>query len=326
MGKGNSLKETVEVIQPPDQPFGLDLLLPIAVPDMPSTEEMLAHIPKDFTDFVERIKKEAGFPGGPVSRFDFLSVGVGGTHETQRKQMDAILEAKPHLFAGGLGMPAEFVPECHEAGIKVCSLIGNVKQARRVADIGVDVIVSQGHEAGGHTGRIGTMVLTPQVVDAVSPIPVLAAGGIADGRGLVASLSLGAQGVWTGSIWLAAKESDLEDFVKEKIIEATEEDAVICKAYTGKTARWLRNKWVDVWKQPGAPSTLPMPFQSLNLPVPIYASVHDPGRPFAKPGLQDWATTPAGQVVGAVHKQKPAKQIVSDMLSQANMIMDQMSA
>jgi len=201
----------------------------------------------------------------------------------------------------------------------VLTLVGNVKSARRAADLGVDLIVAQGTEAGGHTGRIGTLALVPQVVDAIKPVPVLAAGGIGDGRGLVAALALGAVGVWTGTIWLTSHESPVADYVKDRILEATDEDAVISKIYTGKTCRNLNNKYIQRWNQADAPKTLPMPQQNLYSPMPIMISTEDEKSLslFDKPGLRDWAGCPAGNVIGLIKERKSVKQIMYDMVSQA---------
>jgi NAD(P)H-dependent flavin oxidoreductase YrpB (nitropropane dioxygenase family) len=199
----------------------------------------------------------------------------------------------------------------------VISLVGNVRQACRVAEWGVDLIVAQGTEAGGHTGRIGTLALVPLVVDAVKPIPVIAAGGIGGGRGLVAALALGAGAVWTGTIWLTAHENPLEDFIKDKLIAAGEEDAVITRAHTGKPARSLRTKFIDYWDQPDAPKPLTAPYQPMYLPVPWGVSTENPDKTWEKLGLQDWLGTPAGQVMAQMNERKSAKQILYDMVSEA---------
>jgi len=209
------------------------------------------------------------------------------------------------------------VEKCHKAGIKVASLAGTVRHALKQAKIGVDIIVAVGTDAGGHTGKIGTMALVPQVVDAVKPVPVLAAGGIADGRGVAAALALGAAGVWTGTIWLSAHENPVEEYVKDRLLHATEEDAVITKAYTGKTGRVLKNKFTEYWEQPGAPKPIPAPYQTMYLPLPMSAFTDDVDRTWDKLGLQDWITTPVGQGVGLVKQRKSARNILHDMVAQA---------
>ena len=303
-----------------ERPFGLDVLLPQRSPWTGTRTDLVASIPKENIEFMEKLREELGIPErrqSAVARTDYMGLGVGGTLASQMEQVEAICELKPDVFAGGLGMNDEVVAMCHEAGIKVISLVGNVRQARKVAAWGVDIIVAQGTEAGGHTGRIGTLALVPQVVDAVKPIPVLAAGGIGDGRGLVAALALGAAGVWTGTIWLTAHENPLEDFIKDKLVAATEEDAVITRAHTGKTARSLKTKFIEYWEQPGAPAPLPAPFQSMYLPIPWGVSSEGADRTWEKLGLHDWIGSPAGQVMGLIKERRPARQILYDIVSQA---------
>jgi NAD(P)H-dependent flavin oxidoreductase YrpB (nitropropane dioxygenase family) len=303
------------------RPWGIDLVFPLNIPFSATKEDLLAMVPPDYRAFVDKIKQDLGLPeeiyGG--AGMDLMDLGVGGTSESQMRQLKAALEAKPAIIAAALGLNREVVEQCHAAGVKVLTLVGNVKSARRAADMGVDLIVAQGTEAGGHTGRIGTMALVPQVVDAVSPIPVLAAGGIGDGRGLVAALALGAVGVWTGTIWLTSHESPVADYVKDRILEATDEDAVISKIYTGKTCRNLNNKYIQRWNQPDAPKTLAMPLQNLYSPMPIMISTEDEKSLslFDKDGLRDWAACPAGNVIGMIKERKSCRQIIYDMVSQA---------
>ncbi len=308
-----------------DKPFGLDLLLPQGNPETATREELLSRVPKENVDFMNKLRRELGLPEGYIQKSRYtqksgdseLGIGIGGTRASQMDQVEMICELKPALFAGGLGMNTGVVEKCHRSGIKVASLIGNVRQARRAASRGVDIIVAQGTEAGGHTGNIGTMSLVPLVVDAVKPVPVLAAGGIADGRGLVAGLALGAAGVWTGTVWLTAHEDPLEGFIKDRIIAATEEDAVLTKVYSGKQRRVLRNKFVEYWSQPGAPKPLPAPYQMLYLPLRNFASTEDTDRTWEKLGLQDWISAPAGQAIGLLKQRKPAKQILYEMVAEA---------
>jgi NAD(P)H-dependent flavin oxidoreductase YrpB (nitropropane dioxygenase family) len=303
-----------------DKPFGLDLLLPKAVPATGTHDDLVSRIPKANIEFMDNLKKELGMPEsnpGRSDRTDIMDIGVGGTAASQMEQVEAICELKPTIFAGGLGMNPEVVEMCHRAGIKVVSLVGNVRQAKRVAEWGVDIIVAQGTEAGGHTGKIGTLALVPLVVDAVKPIPVLAAGGIGDGRGLVAALALGAAGAWTGTIWLTAHENPIEDFIKDRLVAASAEDAVITRVHTGKTARSLKSKFIEYWEQPGAPEPLPAPFQSMYLPIPWSVSSEGADRTWERLGLHDWIGTPAGQVMALIKERRPARQILYDMVSQA---------
>ena len=303
-----------------DKPFGLDVLLPSRAPMTATREELKAQIPKENIEFMDKLRKELELPDDyppPPSRTDFMGLGTGGTLASQMEQVEAICECKPAVFAGGLGMSPEAVARCHQAGIKVVGLCGAVKHALRQDAWGVDIIVAQGTEAGGHTGKIGTMPLVPLIVDAVKPKPVLAAGGIGDGRQIVAAIALGAVGVWTGTIWLTSHENPVEDFIKDRIVAATEEDAVITRTHTGKTCRCLKDKFIEYWEQPGAPEPLKAPYQDLYLPLPFGASTESPDRTWEKLGLQDWLGSPAGQVMALIKERKPARQILYDLISQA---------
>jgi len=321
MRSRDEMRENVEWLKKnTDKPFGLDLLLPQAAPETATYKELMAKIPKENIEFMDKLRKELGLPDGypREGRVDMNSVAGGSsTLASQMEIVDLICEWKPAIFGGGLGMNPEVVKRCHQAGIKVVGMVGNARQALHQAAWGVDIIVASGTEAGGHTGRIGTMPLVPLVVDAVKPIPVLAAGGIGDGRQIVAALALGAVGVWTGTIWLTAHEHPLEDFIKEKIIKATEEDAVITKAYSGKTGRTLKNKFVEYWEQPGAPKPLGYPYQGMSIPLEWDVYSEDADRTWERLGLQDWYTTPAGQVVGLIKQRKSARQILYDLVAQA---------
>ncbi|HSR56970.1 MAG TPA: nitronate monooxygenase [Candidatus Binataceae bacterium] len=163
-----------------------------------------------------------------------------------QKLIDITFEANIPVIVSGLGNPAGIIAQAHRAGVVVMSLCGNVKQARRLEASGVDVIIAQGHEAGGHTGRVGTMALVPEVADAVR-VPVLAAGGIADGRGLVAAIALGAQGAWMGSRFVASIEAFAHSNYKNKIVEIDEEGTTITRCHSGKPCRLIRNKFTDSW-------------------------------------------------------------------------------
>jgi NAD(P)H-dependent flavin oxidoreductase YrpB (nitropropane dioxygenase family) len=195
----------------------------------------------------------------------------------------------------------------------VAALGGTPAHAARHAAAGADVIVAQGTEAGGHTGEIATMVLVPEVVDAVAPIPVLAAGGIAHGRQLAAALALGAEGVWCGSVWLTTEEAETDPVVKEKFLTASSADTVRSRSLTGKPARMLRTAWTDEWSAPDAPATLPMPLQSAlvaDAQLRIHRSAHQGG------GSQQLDTYFVGQVVGALDRVKPARQVLLDMVEE----------
>ena len=201
----------------------------------------------------------------------------------------------------------------HANGVKVAALAGTVEHARRHAEAGVDIIVAQGTEAGGHTGLVSTMVLVPEVVDAVAPIPVLAAGGIGSGRQITASLALGAQGVWTGSVWLTTEEAETHPVVKEKFLEATSSDTVRSRSLTGKPARQLRSGWTDAWEDPANPDPLPMPLQ----PRLVREAQARIGRTAHKnPGARELSNYFVGQIVGSMNEVKSVRTVVEEMVQE----------
>src|SRR5205823_7355648 len=182
------------------------------------------------------------------------------------------------------------------------------QHAQRHVNNGVDVIVAQGYEAGGHTGEIATMILIPEVVDAVAPTPVLAAGGIGSGKQIAAALSLGAQGVWLGSLWLTTTESSAGSEVVERYLEATSSDTVRSRSYTGKPARMLRSAWTDAWEDPNGPGPLGMPLQNI-LTAEANARI-------ARSHRKDLAFAPVGQIVGSMNKVRPVRDLMFDLVNE----------
>ena len=185
------------------------------------------------------------------------------------------------------------MPMAREKGVKVMGLAGSVRNAQRQAQAGVDIVVAQGTEAGGHTGRIATLPLVPQIVDTVSPLPVVAAGGIANGRGIAASLALGAEGAWLGTAFLAAKECGLHEMQRDSIIRGRSEDFIISRTYTGKTARQYQGPIVQAWEDSGL-DTLPMPLQGILMSGFNLAA--------ERANRFDLAFNPAGQAAGMVNE------------------------
>ena len=219
-------------------------------------------IPQQHRDFIEKLLQKYDVPPLPEGlgrRTDGL---LGWTEGGGRTQVDISLKHPIRLLVNALGPPPkDIVDLAHQNGIKVAALVGTPRQAIRQQEQGVDVIVAVGTEAGGHTGEIASMVLIPDVVDAVAPTPVLGAGGIATGRQAAAAMALGAQGIWTGSLWLTVEESDTTPELKAKLYAAESRDAVRSRSLTGKPARMLRTPWTEAWESPESPGTLPMPLQ-----------------------------------------------------------------
>jgi NAD(P)H-dependent flavin oxidoreductase YrpB (nitropropane dioxygenase family) len=202
------------------------------------------------------------------------------------------------------------IEQAHAAGVAVAALAGAAKHALSHVRNGVDIIVAQGYEAGGHTGEIASMVLTPEVVDAVGPdVPVLGAGGIGSGRQVAASLALGAQGVWTGSMWLTTEEYqnlNTNKGMTEAFLRAGSSDTVRTRVYTGKPARLLKTKWTEAWNEEGAPEPLPMPLQNL-----LVAEAHSRMNDFGDP---DVISMPVGQIVGRMNEVRPVADVMADLV------------
>jgi len=297
-----------------DRPFGVNLLLPASMADAaPDRAEMRARLARDHPKhvaFVRSMMEDFGLAphvaeGGVMSP-DFI-----------RRQVDVLLDERVSVFAAGLGDPAWVVPLAHQAGLRVIGLAGSVRNAARQIRAGVDYIVAQGYEAGGHVGKIASLALIPQVVDAVRPVPVIAAGGIADGRGLVAVLALGAVGAWIGSAFLLAEESAIYREHQEEIIRGAAEDFVVTRAYTGKTARDYRNAAIDRWENSGL-SPLPMPLQGV-LMDDFVAAAEMAGRP-------ELINNPAGQAVGLLTRRRPAREIIDTIVREAEEVLGRLAS
>jgi len=300
-----------------DKPFGVDTIIPSEVPQVGTTAEFRAELPSlatsadgDEPDAIEKLRRELGVPvpSGGQGYLGKIAEDTVWSQEAFKEQVEVIMEHRVPVWAAALGDPAPYAKECHARGIKIIGVVASVRGARRLVCSGADIIVASGAESGGHNSRIGTMVLIPQVVDAVSPIPVVAGGGIGDGRGLVAALALGAAGVWCGTAFLATVEAIYEDYHKQKILESTEDDTMVSKVITGKQARYLKNRLIAAWDKAGLP-TLPMPMQSIAI-IPILDGAYE-----AK--MADIVPAPAGQIVGMVKELKPAKQVVEEMVTGA---------
>jgi nitronate monooxygenase len=261
----DELREKIrEIKNLTDKPFGVDLLLPgliVRAGDQEtdgqkeiSLSEITKTLPKEHYDWMMKIKKEMNLPDIDIQ------YKVGSTMMRPHASVKVCIEEKIPLFCSGLGNPGFMVEDAHAAGIKVLGISGNTRNAKRIARAGADLVVAQGHEAGGHTGRIGSMALWPQAVDAAAPTPVLAAGGIGDGRGLVAALAVGCVGVWVGTRFLASIEGGAMDTQKEAILKARDEDTRRTLLYTGKTSRATYNKFHVLWENSGL-EPLPFPAQ-----------------------------------------------------------------
>lgn len=307
------LREEINAVRSmTDRSFGVDLLIPsnymggaAAATSLPDDPRDL--VPPETFAAARKLLEDLGIPWQPApdDRQQRSRPRGGGMSDAQ---MEVVIEEKVPVFAAGLGNPAQWMDRLKANGTKVIALVGNVKNARRVADAGVDVVVAQGTEAGGHTGRIATMALVPQAVDAVRPTPVVAAGGIADGRGLAAALALGAVGVWCGTAFLVSDEANQPPTQKDRILAATDEDTRITRLYSGKTMRNITNPLIEAWEASGIPA-LPMGIQGI-LVADIVRSVREAGR-------EDLLMNAAGQVSGLLTATRPAADILRDIVGEA---------
>ncbi len=266
-------------------------------------------IPAAQREWIEKVLDEYQVPPLPESAEPHGSGLLGWTDGGARNHIEVALKHPSRLLVNALGPPPKDVVDlAHQHGVQVAALVGTVEHALRQKENGVDIIVAQGTEAGGHTGDIGSMVLIPDVVDAVAPTPVLGAGGIATGRQAAAALALGAQGIWTGSVWLTVAEADVSPIVKEKLFRAGARDAVRSRSLSGKPARLLRTAWTEAWERPDCPGALPMPLQYMAT-ADATARIGYWARS-EKSRARELVGMPVGQVVGRLRHELTSAEVV----------------
>jgi NAD(P)H-dependent flavin oxidoreductase YrpB (nitropropane dioxygenase family) len=298
------------------KPYGVDIVMPATYVgkgggDDAQLDNLFSLIPEEHTQFVESHLQEAGIPPMPSDietriKAPSLNVDVEGPGQVAVSLQHPLCK----MLVNALGpAPKEVVDQAHEHGVLVGALVGARAHAERQVNLGVDVLVAQGTEAGGHCGEVSTIVLVPEIVDAVGDrAHVLAAGGICDGRGLAVALALGAEGAWTGSMWLTVAEAETPPDVVENLLAASSRDTVRSRAMTGKPARQLRTKWTEMWEEEGAPAPLPMPLQGL-----IFAPA---AQRIARAHKKEWHGSPVGQVIGRIDKVRPTKDVIFDMVEE----------
>ena len=293
------------------KPYGVDVVMPMKVPTEGTSTDLSSYIPEEHRRFVDETLRKLGVP--PLPEGEGREGVLGWLHSVARSHVDVALAHRPVLIANALGSPpVDVIEKAHAHGVKVAALAGAAKHALSHVANGVDVIVAQGYEAGGHTGEIASMVLTPDIVDAVGPdVPVLGAGGIGSGRQVAASLALGAQGVWTGSIWLGTEE--YRNLASNRgwetaFLRATSSDTVRTRIYTGKPARLLKTRWTEAWAEEGAPAPLPMPLQNL-----LVADAHNRINASGDP---DVISMPVGQIVGRMNEVRPVATVMAELVSE----------
>lgn len=310
-----------------NRPYGVDLIVPAKYAGDETggytIEDIRRLIPAEHQQFVEDILRRYEVPelpaddepsggrgleraGGGAAPFSATAAGP---------QLEIALAHRTSFVANALGPPPQFlIDRVKEEGRLVGALAGKAVHAERHVQAGVDIIIAQGYEAGGHTGEIGSMVLIPEVVDAVAPVPVLGAGGIGRGRQMAAAMALGAQGVWCGSVWLTTDEAETHPAVKEKMLAASSADTLRSRSLTGKPARMLKSAWTEEWERADTPDPLGMPLQPILTAVAqqrISRAAFTPGS-----GAEKLANYYVGQIVGAMHQRKTARQVVFDMIDE----------
>ncbi len=307
--------------------FGVDVVIPAAYvgKDQGDLEKLDLEklVPDAHKRFLEDLLDKYDVPPLPedVPRTEGL---LGWSDTMGRALVDVAMSHPIKLLANALGPPpADVIDRAHAAGVQVAALVGRADQALKQQAAGVDIIVAAGYEAGGHTGEVSTLVLVPEVVDAVAPRPVLAAGGIGSGRQMAAALALGAQGVWTGSIWLTTHENDWDPMITERLLAATSRDTVRSRCITGKPARMLRSRYTEAWDGPESPGTLPMPLQFLagaEAEQRVRRAIQA-----GSPTAAELSITPVGQIVGSMNQLRPARQVVSEMVDEYLDTVDRMT-
>lgn len=304
------------------RPFGVDIIVPAKYEGKDDGELKVTTlrdmIPPTHRDFLSDMMDRYDVPPMPKNEAsprparDDSSAPM--TYSQAVPLMDVAFSHPISLIVNALGPPPpDMIERAHNQGVLVGALAGKKSHAVRHVAAGVDIIIAQGHEAGGHTGEIGTMVLVPEIVDAVAPTPVLAAGGIGSGRQMAASLALGAEGVWCGSVWLTTLEAETHPVVKDKFLSATSSDTLRSRSRTGKPARQLRSAWTDEWDSAESPGMLGMPLQ----PMLIAEASRRIDRAAMNPeneGAVKLANYFVGQIVGSMNESKHADRVVLEMV------------
>jgi NAD(P)H-dependent flavin oxidoreductase YrpB (nitropropane dioxygenase family) len=287
-----------------DHSYGVDIVIPNKYEGMDAdlsgdelAEMLRKMVPQQHLDFARKLLTDHGVPLPAEGEDNSLQL-LGWTEATATPQVDiALRHPKMTLIANALGTPpADMIEHIHTAGRKVAALCGSPYQAKKHADAGVDIIIAQGGEGGGHCGEVGSIVLWPQVVKEVAPVPVLAAGGIGSGQQIAAALALGCQGSWSGSQWLMVEEAENTPVQQQTYIRAGSRDTVRSRSFTGKPCRMLKNDWTDAWETPGNPEPLGMPLQYMVSGMAVAATHRSPDESI------DVAFNPVGQVVGQFQK------------------------
>ena len=289
------------------RPFGIDLVLPQGMPARNNREEIEAMLPDGHRAFVDHLYEKYDVPrdGQAGGRSRFVR-----SEEVARRQVNVVLDSDADIFAMGVGSPPEFIREAKARNKTLVSLVGQPRHAERAIEAGADLLVAQGYDAGAHTGAIGTFSLVPQIVAMAGDIPVIAAGGVATGQHIAASLALGATGVWIGTAWLLTNEADTDEAAKQQLLAARSADTVITRSDSGKTLRVVRSAWTDEWEAEDAPTPLKMPLQDILIGDLLGA--------VPRHQVDDLVHHPAGQGIGWFNEVRPVADVMAKLVADAS--------
>ena len=238
--------------------FGVDLMYPKLAGDESSRDEAKKKLPAEHVAFVAKLKEKYAIPAAVKPNFFADQIRNQAFFDAQT---EAVLESGVDAVVTAVGLPKRVVEAARARGKTTFAMVGSARHVSAARDAGIDILVAQGYDAGGHTGPVGTYSLVPQVVEASGGLPVLAAGGVGHGRQIAAAFALGAEGVWLGTAWLSTREYGTPPALLRKLLAARSEDTVITRAHSGKPCRVVRSGWSDEWDADGAPKPLPMPYQ-----------------------------------------------------------------
>ena len=300
--------------------YGVDVVIPQKYEGMDEVDpdeleaKLWKQIPKDHVEFAKQLLNDHGVPEFPEDMPHTEPTLPGATYATALPLVEeALRRPKCKVIVNALGTPpADVIDMVHESGRLIGALCGKVKQAVSHKEAGLDFVVAQGGEGGGHTGEIGSIVLWPQIADAIAPLPMLAAGGVGNGRQMLAAMSAGAAGVWTGSLWLTVEEAAGQPAQKQSYLNASSEDTIRSRAWTGKPARLIKNAWTDAWDAKETPAPLGMPMQFMvsadaRRRTEMYAGVEK---------TQDVAMNPVGQVIGQLNQVESCRDVIYRLLEE----------
>lgn len=294
-----------------DRPFGVNLVLPTGMPETNDRAAIEAQLPEAHRAFVRGIQEKYAVP--PATQAGMRSRFVR-SEESAKQQLEMVLRSDVNLLACGIGSPMDIIERAKADGKLVLALVGSPKHAQSALAKPIDILVAQGYDAGAHTGTIGTFSLVPQIVDLAGDVPVLAAGGVATGRHLLAALAMGAQGVWMGTAWLTTAEHHMHPVIRNKLLAARSEDTVISRADSGKTLRQIRSAWSEEWAAPGAPSPLKMPLQDI-LVGDLLGAIDEHE-------VQPLMHHPAGQSIAYFNQVRSVAEVMTGIVDEARASLD----